>query len=60
MGNGNFWQLFLGKEPYSKKSYFVIVVGYYHPCSIYFKPDYDIKFKKYRYRVKFWLLSNPW
>ena len=23
MGNGNFWQLFLGKEPYSKKSYFV-------------------------------------
>ena len=23
MGNGNFWQLFLGKEPYSKKSDFV-------------------------------------
>ncbi|MCF4065223.1 hypothetical protein L2V86_16065 [Escherichia coli] len=22
-GNGNFWQLFLGKEPYSKKSDFV-------------------------------------
>ena len=25
-----------------------------------FKPDHDIKFKKYRYRVKFWVLSNPW
>ena len=23
MENGNFWQLFLGKEPYSKKSDFV-------------------------------------
>ncbi len=63
MGNGNFWQLFLGKEPYSKKSDFVkawLLWWAITILSIYFKPDYDIKFKKYRYRVKFWVLSNPW
>lgn len=64
MGNGNFWQLFLGKEPYSKKSDFVKAWLLWWAITILvlfiFKPDYDIKFKKYRYRVKFWLLSNPW
>ncbi len=58
MGNGNFWQLFLGKEPYSK-NLILLRHGYCGgllPSLFYFfKPDYDIKFKKYRYRVKFWV-----
>lgn len=63
MGNGNFWQLFLGKEPYSKKSDFVKAWLLWWAITIlvlFILSLTTTKFKKYRYRVKFWVLSNPW